>query len=427
MKSRLSRLSDLRQAVDYQFETDSDSPSGDPMDIVASNCCFSASAVELEFGAVRALRPDVKRPFLHVSLSCPIGERLTRGTWAKVIRFVLDDVGLDPRKHQYVARRRARNKFDHCHVLVNRVAIDGRIWSGEFEVWKFIKACQRAERKFLLQLTVGLRNKSSNVPHEDRVRTADGDSIVKANRQSQRELGRVQDTQAMTEKLQNCAVRALSFHQFQELALLLDIEVVEVVNEAWPFSGVVVRETWSEKFFKISSVTSSGLNFRKLEAAFERNREARESARPLEAADKDDHFAGSAITPSAPMQDRKRMAAMLTECAGTARNFNEFRALALRRGIVAAEIFVEDRRLTRVLVRELWAREFRKLSSITRGRLDTRTLALELEENDRLSELEHPSQEDVAHLLAYHEEEGAVALRDHDDANDHEVDRLGDT
>ena len=201
MKSRLSRLADLRQVVDYQFEKDTASPSDDPMDIVASNCCFSASAVELEFGAVRKLRPDVKRPYLHVSLSCPLGERLTRGTWAKVIRFVLDDVGLDPRKRQYIARRHARKELDHCHVIVNRVAIDGLVWSGEFEVWKFIKACQRAERKFELQLTVGLHDKSSNVPHQDRIRTADGDSIVKANRQSQRELGRVQNTQAMTAKL----------------------------------------------------------------------------------------------------------------------------------------------------------------------------------------------------------------------------------
>lgn len=426
MKSRLSRLADLRQVVDYQFEKDTASPSDDPMDIVASNCCFSASAVELEFGAVRNLRPDVKRPYLHVSLSCPLGERLTRGTWAKVIRFVLDDVGLDPRKRQYIARRHARKELDHCHVIVNRVAIDGLVWSGEFEVWKFIKACQRAERKFELQLTVGLHDKSSNVPHQDRIRTADGDSIVKANRQSQRELGRVQNTQAMTAKLLDCAVRALNFQQFQKLALLLDLEVVEVVNAAWPFSGVVVRETWSGKSFNLSSVTSGGLNFRKLEAAFERNREARDSARGIEAADEDKQFASSSIRPSTPRQDRKRLAAMLTECAGIAHDFNAFRALALRRGIVVAEILVEDRSLTRILVREVWAREFRTLSSITRGRLDTRTLALELEENDQLSDLEHPSQQDVAHL-DHPEEEGPVDPRDHDQFGDQDVDRLNDT
>jgi len=230
----------------------------------------------------------------------------------------------------------------------------------------------------------------------------------------------------MIEKLQDCAARALSFQHFQELALLLDIEVVEVVNEAWQISGVVVRETWSEKSFKLSSVSSGGLNFWKLEAAFERNREARKSARPIEAAEQEDHFVGSAIRPSAPRQDRKRLAAMLTECAGIAHDFNAFRALALRRGIVVAEILVEDRSLTRILVREVWAREFRTLSSITRGRLDTRTLALELEENDQLSDLEHPSQQDVAHL-DHPEEEGPVDPRDHDQFGDQDVDRLNDT
>lgn len=120
------------------------------------------------------------------------------------------------------------------------------------------------------------------------------------------------------------------------------------------------------------------------------------------------------------------MAAMLMECAGRARDFNAFRALALRREIVVAEIFVEDRSLNRILVREVWAREFRKLSSVTRGRLDTRILALEFEENARLSELEHPSQEDVAHC-DHHEEEGADDPGDQDHSGDQDVDQLGDT
>lgn len=127
MKSRVSRLVDLRKGLEYQFESDTSSASEDPMDIVASNCSFTVSAIEMEMCAVRALRPDVKRPFLHVSLSCPPGERLTRKTWAGVIRFVLNDVGLDTRRHQYAARRHARKKLDHCHVIVNRVAFDAHL------------------------------------------------------------------------------------------------------------------------------------------------------------------------------------------------------------------------------------------------------------------------------------------------------------
>jgi hypothetical protein len=447
MKSRVSRLVDLRKGLDYDFERDTAAASDDPMDIVASNCSFSVSAIEMELCAVRALRPDVKRPFLHISLSCPPGERLSRRTWARVIRFVLDDVGLETRRHQYAARRHARKKLDHCHVIVNRIALDAHVWSGEFEAWKFIMACQRAEIAFGLELTVGLHNKDSNVPHKDRLRTADSDSVVRSNRQSQRELGRVQDSQAMTEKLQDCAARAQSFQEFQEMALIVGLEVVEVVNVAWRFSGVVVRETWAQKSFKLSSITSGRLNYQKLEEAFERNRRSSERARLGEAAElqinvgaqegnssvtseellhQGGQFGAEAVKRSAAWQDRKRMAMMMMECADRARDFDEFRALALRRGIVVISIFVEGAGSRRILIRESWAREFHRLSSITRGRLDSRTLAIELEENDRLSEIARPLSEGVSDVDD-DQEEDEFDPQHQDHVDDSDVNRPGDT
>lgn len=444
MKSRTSRLVDLRQGLDYQFEAGVSSASDEPLGIVASNCSFSAAAAEMEFRAVRALRPDVRRPYLHISLSCPPGERLPRRTWARVIRFVLDDVGLDTRRHQYIARRHARNRLDHCHILVNRVALDALIWAGEFEAWRFIKACQRAERELGLGRTVGLHDMSSNVPHEHRPRTGNSDSVVRSNRQSQRKLGRVQDARAMSEKLQDCAARALSFRHFQELALRRELEVVEVVDDAWRFSGVVVRETWAQHSFKLSSITSGRWNFQKLQSQFERNRDELENARRNETVEFDvivdqgdgessaqttkplrhqKGRAGRPIRSSEPKQDRRWMEAMMAECAERACDFGEFQALALRRKIVVIEIAIKGKP-NRILIRQTGTRKFHTLSSITRGRLDARRLALQLEVNERWREsAERPQEEDDGVDAAG--EEGMFELEDYGDS-DTDWDRPGE-
>lgn len=54
-----------------------------------------------EFGAVRELRPDVKRPVLHASLSLPVGQHLSSQQWRVAAETWMREMGIDPAKHPH--------------------------------------------------------------------------------------------------------------------------------------------------------------------------------------------------------------------------------------------------------------------------------------------------------------------------------------
>lgn len=84
----------------------------------------NARELASEFAESRKLRPGVSRAVYHVSLSLPIGEKLSDSQWSKVSQQYLEKMGFS--KSQYVVARHSDTEHDHIHIVASRIDLDGK-------------------------------------------------------------------------------------------------------------------------------------------------------------------------------------------------------------------------------------------------------------------------------------------------------------
>jgi hypothetical protein len=109
--------------------------------------------ISRELNAVAGLRPDCERPVLHVSLRMPDGEDVSDEQWLDIVShlFRLMDIGLN-RPWLLV-----KHPDQHIHLVTSRVNNEGKIWKGQWEALKLIKASGDIEKLCKLTITAGLR------------------------------------------------------------------------------------------------------------------------------------------------------------------------------------------------------------------------------------------------------------------------------
>lgn len=118
-----------------------------------------------EMSVARRLREDIRKPVWHVSLSLPEEERLDTEVWNKAVTAFLARMGLlPPEEHQWTAWRHTDGKYDHCHLVVNRISLQGAVWDAGLDVYKAIAATREIEKSFGLTITPGRENKKFAEP-----------------------------------------------------------------------------------------------------------------------------------------------------------------------------------------------------------------------------------------------------------------------
>lgn len=157
-KGKIKRGRGFRGAVNYDLEKEGAT-------IVGGNM-LGTSPAELahEFGLSRSMRPEVDKPVLHMSLSCPPPERLSDAQWDAISTRFMDLMGLSG--HQFLAVRHTDTPHDHIHITSSRIKLDGELWHGQWEVFRMIKATQQIEREFGLQMTPGLEEDPDATPEQ---------------------------------------------------------------------------------------------------------------------------------------------------------------------------------------------------------------------------------------------------------------------
>lgn len=109
MKAKLTKGCGFGGALKYALHE------GKHAEVVGGNMSGgNAQALSMEFGAIRQLRHDIKKPVLHISLSCPAGEKLTGKQWEQSARHVLKKLGFGDENPYVVIRH---GDTDHDHVL----------------------------------------------------------------------------------------------------------------------------------------------------------------------------------------------------------------------------------------------------------------------------------------------------------------------
>lgn len=156
MKANITRGSGFRGLINYVMDQ-GPKATGDKRPEWIGGTMGGEDARELaaEIAQVRTLRPDIKRPIWHCSLSLPHGERLDADKWREVAEDFMKRLDF-AENTPWVAVRHSDKEHDHIHIVASRISTTGEIWLGKFEAKNAIAICQQMEISHGLQRTKGL-------------------------------------------------------------------------------------------------------------------------------------------------------------------------------------------------------------------------------------------------------------------------------
>ncbi|MBU4177068.1 MAG: relaxase/mobilization nuclease domain-containing protein, partial [Proteobacteria bacterium] len=157
MKAKISRGGGFYGLLKYVHGPGEDNHPGRAVPVIGAGNVLGNDprALAREFAVSRKLRPDIKKPVWHCSLSLPPGEKLSDERWAEIARDFLTRMGLDPDARQWHCARHIDTEHDHIHLVVSRVALDASVWHGKNDVRQAIQVTQDMEKAFGLKLTPG--------------------------------------------------------------------------------------------------------------------------------------------------------------------------------------------------------------------------------------------------------------------------------
>lgn len=118
------------------------------------------------FNAVRALRPNLGKAVLHVSLNLPYRDTLSDKEFAKLGHDYLREMGFDD--NQYIIYRHHDQKHHHIHIIANRVRYSGKVVSDAKDLFRSKKILRKLEVDYgLTQLDGTIVKKESPISQQE--------------------------------------------------------------------------------------------------------------------------------------------------------------------------------------------------------------------------------------------------------------------
>ena len=123
-----------------------------------------------EFGAVRALRPNLTKAVCHVSISLSPDEKLTDDQWKDVAGKYLEGMGF--KDSQYVVTKHTDTEHPHIHILANRVSMKGEVVSDSRDYQRQEAIMRRLERVYGLKEVTPSREAERRAPTKGEIECA---------------------------------------------------------------------------------------------------------------------------------------------------------------------------------------------------------------------------------------------------------------
>lgn len=161
MKAKISRGNGFRGVLNYVFGPGEKKKPDRAEQIGGNMSGYNPKLLSQEFSICRQLRQEIKNPCWHCSLTLPQGEHISREKWQVASESFLKKIGIITDKHQYTIIRHDDTEYDHVHLIVSRIALNGEMWGGANDVKKAILATQEIEKEMGLQRTKGFERKTA--------------------------------------------------------------------------------------------------------------------------------------------------------------------------------------------------------------------------------------------------------------------------
>ena len=211
----------FRQALEYDLSKEGSR-------VIDSNMAGETpQELAAEYDKIRKVRPTLKKPALHVSLSVAPGEKLTDEQWREIAKRYRDGMGLD--KNQFVVTRHTNTEHEHIHMLANRIQFDGRVTSDSWDYMRQQTVTRELERDFGLQRVASSHEVGRKAPTRGEIELC-------------LHTGRPSVRQQLQQLCDAAAKGSSSFTEYQERLEAAGVELVPVVQtEGAGLSGLCYR------------------------------------------------------------------------------------------------------------------------------------------------------------------------------------------
>lgn len=119
-------------------------------EVLEYNMCYgNKKELTRQFNEVRALRPQLSSPVMHITLSLDQEDVFTTETLRQIGQDFAKEFGFE--KNQYIAIYHQDTKHPHLHIVVNRVGFDGSRISDSNSYRKIANLCRKLELKYELK------------------------------------------------------------------------------------------------------------------------------------------------------------------------------------------------------------------------------------------------------------------------------------
>lgn len=119
-------------------------------EVLAFNKCFgNKHELAEQFIEVSRLSKRVEKPVLHLSLTLPSGEQLSRTQLIEAGEELAKEFGVAD--NQYIIVQHSDTNRQHIHLVANRVGYDSKASSTSNNYLKMQRLCRRLEKKYKLQ------------------------------------------------------------------------------------------------------------------------------------------------------------------------------------------------------------------------------------------------------------------------------------
>lgn len=205
MMGRINTPDSFRQTITYCLEDKhlSQSRGGEALfkdraEILWYHQCFgNRQELVRQFKEVARLKPNISQPVLHISLSLPPGERLTKGALVNLAFDCARSLGFD--RHQYLAILHKDTAQQHLHLVANRIGFDRHTVSDSFSHGKIADYCRDAERRLGLRQELGPRR---YLTEEQRQEPRHGMRLDKLKQQIEQALQESRDYRQFEQNMQ---------------------------------------------------------------------------------------------------------------------------------------------------------------------------------------------------------------------------------
>jgi hypothetical protein len=159
-------------------------------------CCGDHRELARQFREVQKLNYNIRKPVLHLALSLPPGEKVSKSQLAQMAKDCAK--ALDFEHHQYVVILHKDTEHRHAHIVVNRIGFDQHTVVNQYMIRKVNQYCRATELQYGLTPTKAMR--WYRTPDE-RMQSSEHQRVVRLKEQIRQVVKVAYDLDSFKEKM----------------------------------------------------------------------------------------------------------------------------------------------------------------------------------------------------------------------------------